>query len=303
MNEDDRTKQTPPTLTDSSSSGAAPLAPTQRPEPSRNQQAAQGPSTTPGRTARPGKTPLGQADVRRAVASASNNLASHGWQERLLLGRLLDHGSAPYRFMRNQETSYYVRILTARGRKTLWGRDFERALRESKTQPQKGDMIGVQQVRRIPVNTPQSDASAGGDQPRSRVYNVWAVEKPQFFAQRAAMARQMRDNRLDVKRAMREQPALRGTYLSLAAAEKIAERRIKDPQERQRFVALIRESMASWAEKGEPLPAVRLREPVVRDGTARNATTGVTGTSKEKTQESPAQSARSPARNDGPERS
>lgn len=44
----------------------------------------------------------------------------------------------------------------------------------------------------------------------------------------------------------------------------IAERRIKDPQDRARFVALVREAMAGSIQKGEPLPAVRLRDPALK---------------------------------------
>lgn len=42
----------------------------------------------------------------------------------------------------------------------------------------------------------------------------------------------------------------------------IAERRIKDPQDRTRLVALVREG-AGTVQKGEPLPTVRLREPAL----------------------------------------
>jgi len=40
----------------------------------------------------------------------------------------------------------------------------------------------------------------------------------------------------------------------------LAEKRIADPSDRERFVALVREAMASSIIKGEPLPSVRLRE-------------------------------------------
>ena len=37
-------------------------------------------------------------------------------------------------------------------------------------------------------------------------------------------------------------------------------KRIADPQDRERFLALVKGAMAGSIRKGEPLPAVRLRE-------------------------------------------
>src|ERR1700728_1787426 len=51
-----------------------------------------------------------------AVASAPETRA----RERLLVGRLLDHGRATYRHEPRQPASYFVKIETARGEQTLW---------------------------------------------------------------------------------------------------------------------------------------------------------------------------------------
>ena len=59
---------------------------------------------------------------------------------------------------------------------------------------------------------------------------------------------------------MKSHPELASTYLSLRGAQEIAERRIADPKDRERFLTLVREAMAKSIKNGEPLPSVRLRE-------------------------------------------
>ena len=59
---------------------------------------------------------------------------------------------------------------------------------------------------------------------------------------------------------MRSHPELAGTYLYLRGAQEIATKRIRDPQDRKKFVALVRSALADSVERGEPLPPVRLRE-------------------------------------------
>jgi hypothetical protein len=88
----------------------------------------------------------------------------------------------------------------------------------------------------------------------------WVLEKVQFFAERARLARRVRDEQLDVREAVRAHPELKSTFLSVRAAEEFAAKRIADPKDRDRFMKLVREAVAGSIQKGEPLPAVRLRD-------------------------------------------
>ena len=91
------------------------------------------------------------------------------------------------------------------------------------------------------------------------------VEKVTFFAERAKLARRVREEQLDARREVAERPELMSTFLTLRGAEELAARRISDPKDRERFVALVREAMAGSIQKGEPLPTVRLRERRLRE--------------------------------------
>lgn len=180
-----------------------------------------------------------------------------------IAGRLEAHGRANYGFQSDTTPSYYVKILTNRGVKTVWGVDLERALRASATQPQLGDQIGARRVGReaVTLRGRASGANSRGNAER-RVYRArWEVEKVDYLADRARRARLARDAQRDVSAASRARPELRSAFLSLRAAEEVAARRIKDPRNRERFLSLVREAIGESIRRGEPLPDVSLRKP------------------------------------------
>jgi hypothetical protein len=182
--------------------------------------------------------------------------------ETFTVGRLQEHGRAPYPFGSSDGLSYYVRVLTDRGVRVLWGKDLERAITQSATRPKRGDLIGARRVGRVavPVATPQRDVvgriviQSGHFAQRNR----WVVEKVQFFAARAKLARSVREVQADIRSTVKSHPELMSTFLTLRAAQEVAERRIADPRDRERFVALVREAIAGSVKKGEPIPTVHI---------------------------------------------
>ena len=60
-----------------------------------------------------------------------------------------------------------------------------------------------------------------------------------------------------------------GTYLQVRAAE-LAARRLRDPEDRERFVSQVRSALADGVARGEPLPPVRLRERTAERASARS---------------------------------
>lgn len=187
--------------------------------------------------------------------------------QKLIVGRLQEHGKANYQFRTQEAESYFVKLLTQRGERVLWGKDLERAISASATQPKPGDTIGARRVAReaVTVMTQQRDAIgrvlSQSEQLAHR--NRWVVEKVQFFAERAKLARRVRDAQSDVRRDVKAHPELMSTYLTLRGAQEVAARRIADPEDRERFVALVREAMSGSIKKGEPIPTVRLRNSKV----------------------------------------
>ena len=182
---------------------------------------------------------------------------------RLIVGRLEEHGRANYQFRADQTLSYFVKVATNRGVRIIWGKDLERAIAQSQTQPKLGSLIGVRRTGYETFSIPERSRNADGqpvETQRLVKRNVWIVENAQFFAQRAQLARRVRDAHADARATAKDHPELVGTYLSLRGAQAIAERRIADPRDRERFLALVREAMAKSIHKGDPLPDVRLRD-------------------------------------------
>ncbi len=182
----------------------------------------------------------------------------------LVVGRLQEHGRAHYQFRPQETLSYFVKVLTNRGERVLWGKDLERALARSVTQPQIGDLVGAQRIGREAVTVTDRKRDAEGRVvAQSEHYahrNRWRVEKVKFFADRARLARKVRDEHADVRETVRAHPELKSTFLTVRAAEEFAAQRIADPKDRERFLELVRGAMAGSIKKGEPLPVVRLRD-------------------------------------------
>jgi hypothetical protein len=183
----------------------------------------------------------------------------------LLIGRLTGHGPANYQFRAKEDPSYYVKLLTSRGERVIWGKDLQRAVTEGETKPKAGDLIGARRIAReaVTVTTRQKDADgkviAQAEHHAHRTR--WVVEKVTFFAERARLARRLRDEQLDVRESVRAHPELKSTFLSVRAAEEFAAKSIADPKDRERFLTLVKGAMAGSIAKGEPLPTVRLRDP------------------------------------------
>lgn len=183
--------------------------------------------------------------------------------EQIVAGRFQEHGTAPYQFRAHEDPSYYVKILTNRGERILWGKDLKRAIAESSTGIKIGDLIGARRSggQLVTVTTRQRDAQGQMIESTCPAHrHRWAVEKVQFFAERAKLARRVREDQRDARQEVNRRPELISTFLSLRGAEAIAERRIADPKDRERFLALVREAMAKSIKDGEPLPAVRIRD-------------------------------------------
>jgi hypothetical protein len=180
-----------------------------------------------------------------------------------ITGRLIDHGVAAYRHDPHEPISYFVKIETPQGEREIWGVDLKRALKESLTQPKIGDEIALRAVRRETVTVREterdSEGKVVGQKPLGVHRNRWIVETREFLAERAAASRTLLDASVDPKQAARRHPELVGTYLQMHAAQ-IAARQFRDPQDREKFVSLVRTTLADAVARGEPLPPVRLKE-------------------------------------------
>jgi hypothetical protein len=182
-----------------------------------------------------------------------------------IAGRLLDFGKDSYRHDSDREPSYFVRLQTREGVREIWGKDIERAVAKSLTQPKLGDEVILQRTGRDAVTVRRHERDDQGqptERPLDTFRNRWVIEKQEFFKERAGAAQVVRDAAIDARQATRARPELAGTYLALKAAE-LASQALRDPQDRRRFVAQVRGALAEDIERGEPLQPVRLRTRTV----------------------------------------
>ena len=197
---------------------------------------------------------LGEGGARVAEPSAPP-------REELLSGRLVDHGRATYRHNPREPMSYFVKLETARGDRTIWGVDLERAFKESLTKPEIGDEVGLRSLRQEAVKVRREERDAAGERIERELdthRNHWIIERRAFFEGREQAARTVRDTSLTPKQAAEKHPELVGTLLELHLA-KLASRGL-NPKDQERFVATVRSALAERVERGDPLPTVRLRE-------------------------------------------
>lgn len=178
--------------------------------------------------------------------------------DRLTVGKLIDHGRSRHEFHPRGHPSYYVKILTDDGPRTIWARGLERALQKSRTQPQVGDVIGIRENNIAPVSFITRTRNAEGvvvatrqtDTPRPH----WVIEKLEDFDLRAAAARALRDPTLSRREAVLNHRELAPAYWLLDAAQKYALDRWENSKTRETFVAAVRDTLALTIERGIELP-------------------------------------------------
>ncbi len=184
-------------------------------------------------------------------------------RDRVHVGRLLDHGAANYLNEPHADLSYFVKIDTPDGERTLWGKDLERALAQSLSHAKPGNEVMVRQLGAKPVTVTRPVRDSEGriiDRTQVQTHlNRWSVERTEFLKERAEVAGIVRDPSIDAKTAAAKRPELAGTYTELHAASLIAQELYTHPADRERFITRVREAIADEIERGEPLSAPRLK--------------------------------------------
>ncbi|QOJ31416.1 MAG: hypothetical protein HRU81_04495 [Gammaproteobacteria bacterium] len=181
----------------------------------------------------------------------------------LIVGRLVDHGAAPYSHDPKQAMSYFVRIETERGDREIWGVDLERAFRHSLSTPGIGDVVGLRAIGKEAVTVLAAKADKEGRQigtePLDTHRNQWILERKSFLDERRKMAEVLRDTSLSATDAIRRHPELEGSYLQLQMGGALADDRFRSKEQREQFVEHLRAHLAQRIEYGQPLEPVHLR--------------------------------------------
>jgi len=186
-----------------------------------------------------------------------------------ITGRLVESGGAPYRFDPANTRSFYVRLQTASGVRDIWGTELRRAMSESPDVPRPGDSIAV----RFLGATPTSGDRVGTDgrSTPARARNLWQIEKTEVLERRRAEAASIRSARGTTITGSDRAAVLRDASAILQAAELFASSRISVASDRGRFVEAVRQTLAATVERGDRIPAVRLRSKATAPGSNRSS--------------------------------
>ncbi len=221
---------------------------------------------------RPEKSPAGDrsAAVQKPAAKDTSPEVSQGprvadvnrmkdfsIREGVVTGQLIEHGKAPYQFNDKKDQSYYVKVQTESGERVVWGKDLDRAMRDSQAKP--GETVALEKVASKEVTAKEKVLDDKGQVVGSRdvdaIRNTWkvgSVDKAQAFVY---------GERSEV---VGKHPELAPAYGTVAAAHKFAERQWpNNKEEQERFVAVAQLAMAERIAHGDPVPAPKIREAQV----------------------------------------
>lgn len=95
-----------------------------------------------------------------------------------IVGRLLDHGRANYKHDPDEKESYYVKLQTPGGERTIWGKDLERSMVDGKFKA--GDGISLklndQENVKVKANVRDGAGKVVGEQEVAAKRNEWEVK-------------------------------------------------------------------------------------------------------------------------------
>lgn len=209
-----------------------------------------------------------RASARDAIAPAPGGARTKQPRTNLMTGVLLESGAAPYKFKANEKRSFYVKVKTDAGERTVWGVDLERALAQSRTGVKRGDRVTIENQGAWPVTvtTPVHDASGQvvGEKQVKTHRNAWVVEKPAYFDARAEKAAAFRNGDRAKQELVAQYPDLTNAIATMRLGELFAEKLIDRPEDRRRLVASLRESLADAIERGETIQSPKIKEATVR---------------------------------------
>jgi hypothetical protein len=184
-----------------------------------------------------------------------------------VVGKLLEHGYARYRFEDTGSKSYYIKLRTQEdeggararnqeadqaarpidgrterrgwtpgdgGERILWGTDLKRAIDQSRSHVQIGQIVIARRISQEPVYAdPKSSAPTGY---RTR----WEVETPRYMEQRQRFAQKVTESRRGAAQQGIDDPAVLALYLIHEGAERLAKVWYPNAEDEKKFLERLR---------------------------------------------------------------
>lgn len=118
-----------------------------------------------------------RGDSEKAVDMAADMAADRFQNNRVHVGKVLGHGHAPYENDPDNASSYYVKLQTANGEKTVWGVDLRRALDAGKADVGDDIALSYQGRQQVTVKVKERDERGAvvGETDQVVNRNAWDV--------------------------------------------------------------------------------------------------------------------------------
>ena len=171
-----------------------------------------------------------RGDSAAMIAASVEEATARLQGERLVVGRIVEHGRAPYGHDEKAGQSYVVKIATAKGEKEVWGVDLARAMERSGAKT--GDAVALIQRAHEPVTVQAPVKNEAGEvvgmarQPAKR--NKWDVLNLQTIGVRE------RETVTAAARAATHEPVVQVFDRAAARADQIPDVALIRDQERTR---------------------------------------------------------------------
>ena len=214
----------------------------------------------------PAAAPPPEAAAAGGGAGPAGDGPARGGGRAPVRGILLAHAAAPYRFDPAQRLSYYARVRTEAGERTLWGADLERAIAESRSGVQVGDEVVVRPRGARPAAVRVAQRNEAGERVGERKVvvsrTVWTVETARHLEALQRKAERVRGGHLPAGALLAGDPELAVAAAGLRLAAQFAQRVTPRTDDQARIVEAIREGLACAVAQGDRirLPAFRTRE-------------------------------------------
>lgn len=188
--------------------------------------------------------------------------------DKALTGKVLEHGEARYNFDKNENSSYYVKLATQDGEKTVWGVDLQRALKAAGGKV--GSQVSLENLGRQAVevvgNIRNDKGEVVGKGPIETHRNEWKaslvreVGENLTHAQRMARAFEGATTTREQNKATKQFPELAQAFLAMKAVEKTISTAAMPKHEAQEFASDMRSVFSARIAAGRPIATVEMRE-------------------------------------------
>ncbi len=120
-----------------------------------------------------------RGDSDKAVEMAAAIAAERFQTNRVYVGKVLEHGAAPYEDNPKNENSYYVKLQTESGERKVWGVDLPRAIEEGKVNAGDDVALAYQGRQQVTVKVKERDDKGKviGESEITTNRNTWDMRK------------------------------------------------------------------------------------------------------------------------------